>query len=509
MKKFIPSQFIGLQFVTAFASLKLHRCIINLKVVTFFAFLFFSANIFAQETKTDDNITIEKEASEGLKSTTEKSQYPCYLEGNEETWNSPDEYDEGDWDEGTDETPNISFTDWGAIGLDGNGGSAGWVCYDVNPNASEVSFYTWIEAIETNWLGNAKLTLYVREISSWDWIEAGSTTTTDGATGVRITIHEDGVSDYVQDDGRFEAILHAETGGWAIDYVSFGYECPSLTISTSEALVKCGYVQLNWSEVDNADEYKVFRDGTEITSTTSTSYQDYDAPTNSVEYRIEAWDDYGCKTANPHYHDSHKDPFPSDAGNIDGPKYPCEGDNVTYSISSVDYADEYEWDIPSNWVGSSSSREITVDVGSSSGTVKVTPKNDCGDGDYSTKSVDPESKPSDAGSIDGPGSPCEGDNVTYSINSVSNADEYEWEIPGDWSGSSSSREISVTVGSNSGTVKVTPKNDCGDGDYSTKSVDPESEPSDAGSIDGPGSPCEGDNVTYSINSVSNADEYEW
>jgi hypothetical protein len=51
----------------------------------------------------------------------------------------------------------------------------------------------------------------------------------------------------------------------------------------------------------------------------------------------------------------------------------------------------------------------------------------------------------------------------YSVTAVSGATSYVWIIPSGWTGTSTSNSITVTVGSNSGTISVAAKNNCGTG----------------------------------------------
>ena len=72
--------------------------------------------------------------------------------------------------------------------------------------------------------------------------------------------------------------------------------------------------------------------------------------------------------------------IPAAAGPITGPTSVCANTTVTYSISSVSGATSYAWTVPSGAVINSGqgTTSISVTLGSSSGTVSVTPSNSCG-----------------------------------------------------------------------------------------------------------------------------------
>lgn len=81
---------------------------------------------------------------------------------------------------------------------------------------------------------------------------------------------------------------------------------------------------------------------------------------------------------------------PSAAGSISGSTSVCANStNVTYSISSVSNATGYTWTLPSGATitAGSGTNTITVKMGTTSGTIKVTPTNTCGSGSPSTINI--------------------------------------------------------------------------------------------------------------------------
>ncbi|MBN2682504.1 MAG: hypothetical protein JXR58_08340 [Bacteroidales bacterium] len=92
-----------------------------------------------------------------------------------------------------------------------------------------------------------------------------------------------------------------------------------------------------------------------------------------------------CGSSNPDSVLVNVQDLPDAAGTITGLTTVCEGNiNVSYSISAVNYASGYTWEIPAGAVitSGSSTNNILVNylVGSISGFVKVTPYNSCGNG---------------------------------------------------------------------------------------------------------------------------------
>lgn len=73
---------------------------------------------------------------------------------------------------------------------------------------------------------------------------------------------------------------------------------------------------------------------------------------------------------------------PSTSAGISGGTYVYTNSIVTYSIPSIPGATSYNWQVPAGWTGGGNGlgNSITVTVGANSGTVSVTPVNNCGNG---------------------------------------------------------------------------------------------------------------------------------
>ncbi len=116
--------------------------------------------------------------------------------------------------------------------------------------------------------------------------------------------------------------------------------------------------------------------------------------------------------------------IPSQPSAISGETAPCEAASETYNVTNVSGV-TYAWDLPSGWTGSSTTNSIDVTVGSSGGTISVTPSNDCGTGTARTLDVTIgivtaiTDQPDDVNAT-------EGDNVSFSVVAAGENLSYQW-----------------------------------------------------------------------------------
>lgn len=197
---------------------------------------------------------------------------------------------------------------------------------------------------------------------------------------------------------------------------------------------------------------------------------------------------------------------PNQPSAISGEANPCENTTETYSVTNVSGVD-YIWTLPSGWTGTSTSNSITVNIGSASGDITVTPSNTCGNGSSRSKAISVDNTPNQPSAISGEANPCENASETYSVTNVSGVD-YTWMLPSGWTGTSTSNSITVTIGSTSGDIMVTPSNTCGNGSSRSKAITVDNTPDQPSAINGETNPCEGDSETYSVTNASGVD-YTW
>jgi hypothetical protein len=201
---------------------------------------------------------------------------------------------------------------------------------------------------------------------------------------------------------------------------------------------------------------------------------------------------------------------PDQPGAITGNINPCQASSQNYTVPEIDEID-YIWTVPSGWTITSGqeSHSIQVTVGSMGGTISVIPSNECGEGLPASQAVTVNALPAQPGAITGVSNPCQGASETYSVAIVA-GQTYNWAVPAGWTIGSGqgSNSISVTVGSVSGNVTVTPSNTCGNGPSQSMAVVVNVVPAQPGLISGNIEPCQTSTQNYSVNNVTNVN-YAW
>ncbi|MBO2542812.1 T9SS type A sorting domain-containing protein [Salegentibacter sp. BDJ18] len=208
---------------------------------------------------------------------------------------------------------------------------------------------------------------------------------------------------------------------------------------------------------------------------------------------------------------SEKDGPPASIGNIQGEISICPGISTTYNISAVNFADSYIWELPEGWDGSSTGTSIEVTTGSQGGEISVRAINDCGETEQ-TLSVNVEpGAPTQPGGISGNTEVCPGTPESYSISEVPNAESYQWIVPSDWSGSSTTNTIDLTTGNPGNAIlEVIAINSCGESISRELNITVQPDiPNTPGNISGENQVCPGIIKTYSISQVPDAESYNW
>ena len=212
----------------------------------------------------------------------------------------------------------------------------------------------------------------------------------------------------------------------------------------------------------------------------------------------------------------HCNSIPSPAQGITGNTNVCQGQsNVIYTTAAITNADSYVWTLPSGATGTSITNSITVSYGTSStsGNITVCGHNSCGSGALSSLAITVHLLPSNAGSISGPASVCQGQSsVIYTVPVIANAASYIWTLPSGATGNSSTNSITVNYGSSavSGNITVKGHDSCGDGGLSSLAITVNSIPANAGPISGQTLVCQGQSsVIYTVPVIANATSYIW
>jgi len=150
----------------------------------------------------------------------------------------------------------------------------------------------------------------------------------------------------------------------------------------------------------------------------------------------------------------------------------CTGNVVNFSDKTTGGTPtSWNWSFPGGSPSSStiSNPSITYNT---AGTYNVTLTVDDGSGPNSkviTDYITVNGVPAQPSAISGNTSPSNGSVEVYAVTNVYGV-TYAWELPVGWTGTSTTNSISVTVGSNSGVITVTPSNSCGIGQARTLNV---------------------------------------
>lgn len=203
--------------------------------------------------------------------------------------------------------------------------------------------------------------------------------------------------------------------------------------------------------------------------------------------------------------------IPSQPSVISGLAAPCAASSQVYSVLNV-AGTTYTWSLPAGWTQTAggTSNSITVNVGSASGNIIVTPSNACGSGPSQQLAVSPVlAVPASLGAISGNSSPCLATTEVYSVNPVAGV-SITWSCPAGWTilSGQGSNTVTVSVGATSGNITVTPSNICGNGISSNLPVSVYDLPAQPSVISGNASVCQGASLIYSVTAVLGV-SYTW
>jgi PKD-like domain/Secretion system C-terminal sorting domain len=203
---------------------------------------------------------------------------------------------------------------------------------------------------------------------------------------------------------------------------------------------------------------------------------------------------------------------PAQPANIIGKESACQGGRVAYYIIPVTDAADFTWTLPAGWQGTSISNRIVTLAGTSGGIISVTANNPCGSSAPQTITVTAfDTVPSEIDSIYGNNSVCEKTTQTYFVNPAQSVTSYTWTLPNGWSGNSATNTITTTAGTSGGTISVVAKNNCGWSKPRTLviNINRNSIPPLSGDINGSTQVITNQPYSYSINSTSGANNYNW
>jgi hypothetical protein len=207
------------------------------------------------------------------------------------------------------------------------------------------------------------------------------------------------------------------------------------------------------------------------------------------------------------------DSIPPTPGLINGNNGICANNDYVYFISSIANAKNYNWVFPLGWTINTGQGDTLVSSKASfnSGNIIVNASNDCGVSSNRMLAILADTNPKIAANITGLNKPCFNSNAGYSIPLISNATNYTWLIPTDWtiiSGQGTNNLISKP-GSLTGSIELVASNKCGISNRVIKQVEIEFIPTKPSIISGNQIPCSNSNYAYFIPKISNASSYTW
>ena len=200
---------------------------------------------------------------------------------------------------------------------------------------------------------------------------------------------------------------------------------------------------------------------------------------------------------------------PSQPTTILGLSSICSNTSEIYLVAPVLDATSYFWSLPLGWTGTSSSDSITINCGTTGGSLTVTANNFCGSGTPQSLLVNVRSTLQQPGTIAGNSTPCFGTTQTYSVVPVACATNYIWSLPNGWSGNSTTNTITTTVGTNPGIISVMANNGSGNSQPQNLIATVLTTPSTPISIYGLNSICQNTAQTYSVSLDPSATNYTW
>jgi hypothetical protein len=148
--------------------------------------------------------------------------------------------------------------------------------------------------------------------------------------------------------------------------------------------------------------------------------------------------------------------------NFSGDLFPCEGDTITYSITSEN-VDQFTWVFPPGWniLGNANEDTVDVEIAPTSGFISVFGMNECGTTGQLNFSAGADLLPV-VNLVLGDADPCAGDLYEFNASGVQ-VDTFQWSFPSDWvvNGDAHLQTIEVFVGQQAGDILVSGINQCG------------------------------------------------
>ncbi|MCB9232352.1 MAG: T9SS type A sorting domain-containing protein [Bacteroidia bacterium] len=156
--------------------------------------------------------------------------------------------------------------------------------------------------------------------------------------------------------------------------------------------------------------------------------------------------------------------LPTSTASIYGPSQMCAGDTISLGFPLAPSFLTYNWMVPngSNILSGQGTDMISLELGSTAGSVILEVSNECGYANIDTAYLPIENIPSAPGTISGDNSLCINDTAVYSVTFV-NGLTYNWSAPtgATVNAGQGTNQATIIFGSNDGNVSVTATNMCG------------------------------------------------
>jgi hypothetical protein len=202
---------------------------------------------------------------------------------------------------------------------------------------------------------------------------------------------------------------------------------------------------------------------------------------------------------------------------VNGPSVVCRSQSFLFTTDAVEGATSYQWTLPSNATGTSTSNSISVTFASTftGGSICVKAVNQCGPSAQVCKTLTIATAASATpGTITGTTAICANSTeYTYTIAAVANASNYVWTVPTNATLVSGQGTTTATFSFQSayttGSISVRSSNCFGTSAARTLTVAKKAISATPGTITGPASFCPGTQQTFSIAAVTGASDYTW
>jgi hypothetical protein len=140
----------------------------------------------------------------------------------------------------------------------------------------------------------------------------------------------------------------------------------------------------------------------------------------------------------------------------------CVGAAANFTATSTTSGVTYNWTGPNNFPNTQNPTIANTQMSDAGSYTCIVTANGCSSAAASVTLTVVTAAPATPSAITGPNPVCAGtSNNVYGVTNDVNASQYNWSLPGGWTGTSSINSISTTAATTGGTISVTAQNGCG------------------------------------------------